>query len=207
MARHGPQPPTPWTTATQGTGEGARLTAGDREPGREGPERGVPVTPDSHEEVSPGTCGHTHNPGPRRGPGRDPGQDAPGAFKPPHAFPGWGPFRAEGRPRVPPTGEVEAAAGVESEPAGWWQQPALGPTAPRPTPVRAQEAGGPPTRPRPRRQRGGEGPDAQRRRHREPVQTALPGPALSLHSFHRCPGARGPGCPAPALSNCVSLRS
>lgn len=52
MARHGPQPPTPWTTATQGAGEGARLTAGDREPGREGPERGVPVTPDSHEETA-----------------------------------------------------------------------------------------------------------------------------------------------------------
>lgn len=32
-ARRGPQPPTPWTTAAQGTGEGARLTAGDCEPG------------------------------------------------------------------------------------------------------------------------------------------------------------------------------
>ena len=55
-ARHVLQPPTPWTTAAQGTGEGARLMAGDREPGLgvggEGPERGVPVTPDSHEETA-----------------------------------------------------------------------------------------------------------------------------------------------------------
>lgn len=55
-ARLGLQPLTPWTTATQGTGEGARLTAGDREPGLgvrgEGPERGVPVIPDSHEETA-----------------------------------------------------------------------------------------------------------------------------------------------------------
>lgn len=136
-----------------------------------------------HQEVSPGTCGHTHNLGPRWGPG----QDAPGAFKPPHAFPGWGPFWAEGRPRVPPTSEVEAAARVESEPAGWWQQPALGPTAPRPTRVRAQEAGGPPNTARhstsaPPEEAGGRRrtPDGQRRRHREPMQTALPGARLSV---------------------------
>ena len=113
----GPQPPRRWSTAAQGWGAGEADRRGREPGGREGPERGVPVTPDSHQEaasrVSPGTCEHTHNPGPTWGPGGDP-LNCHGPSL------GRRPFQAEGRPRVPPAGEVEAAAAC---PGLHWPRP------------------------------------------------------------------------------------
>ena len=83
--------------------------------------------PDSHQEaasrVSPGPVSTRTIPDPPAGPGGGPlNRHVPSL--------GRRPFQVEGRPRVPPVGEVEAAAACP------------GPHCPRPTAVRAQEVGG-----------------------------------------------------------------
>lgn len=151
--------------------------------------------PDSHQEaasrVSPGPVSTRTIPDPPAGPGGGPlNRHVPSL--------GRRPFQVEGRPRVPPVGEVEAAAACP------------GPHCPRPTAVRAQEVGGrrglpsvstaapprtPPQHfsPTRRRQRGGEGPDPRRGRHEEPVLTALPRARLSVPSLTSALEHRGQG--------------